>query len=299
MKPASKLCILCQVPGRPKSWNGLEILVCPSCGLAWRANFDLPEDYYNSVALSTDELKNQARKRNAEDQLRTIQKFLPRVGVCDVGCSEGTFLTVLRDSGYQGYSGIEPGEKGLKICAERGLKVFPGTIEDVPAIARQTQISAITMFHLLEHLDDPISSLRLINQALFPGAVLVVETPDAQAPLQRATNHHNHLVYPEHLFYWNELALKKLLTQTGFKVAAVKRRTFDWRQAPIGRSLLRLGLRTTTETQVGNNQKTVITKVANKEPATNWLRSMARSFLAHLVHWLRRDDYILVVARRM
>jgi Zn-finger nucleic acid-binding protein len=86
MKPASKLCILCQVLGRPKSWNGLEILVCPSCGLAWRANFDLPEDYYNSVALSADELKNQARKRNAEDQLRTIQKFLPHVGVCDVVC---------------------------------------------------------------------------------------------------------------------------------------------------------------------------------------------------------------------
>ncbi len=44
MKQSSKNCIVCDAEGAPRVWNGLDILLCPNCGLAWRSLFDISAD---------------------------------------------------------------------------------------------------------------------------------------------------------------------------------------------------------------------------------------------------------------
>lgn len=300
MKTSSPYCILCAVPGVPDFWNGLRVLKCPSCALVWRATFDLPSDFYKTVEVDVEAGKKETRKRNTQNQIKTLKKFLPLSDIYDLGSGDGTFLSELRDDGYKNCIGIEPGENGLVVSKERNLNVFQGTIADLPDISRGKKVQAVTMFHLLEHLDDPKGSIETIRTCLDSQGVLVLETPDVDAPLQRVTDHKNHLVYPEHLFYWNETSLRKLLAQTGFSVVAVKRRSFNWSQAPIRRSLLRLGLVVDKEFDrklLTARPKQDDLKKSNQKFEHGLVRLLIRTFLAYLVHVLCRDDYILVVAR--
>ena len=298
MIQAPKQCPLCHQKGREEIWNNLPVFVCPECTLAWRTVFDLPGDHYAVISVDDEEGKQVLRQQNCLDQVASLKKFLPPTNICDLGSGDGSFLAVLKERGYKDCIGVEPGKRGLQLSQRRGLQVVPGVIADLPHIAAQHSIQVITLFHLLEHLDDPQTSLDIIKQVLPPTGVLIIETPDANAPLQRLTNHQNHLVYPEHLFYWNEKSLKKLLLQGGFNVVAIKHRSFNWRRMPIKQSLLRLGLssRIAPQSEKFSNKQLAFSP-KNKLDRDNYLRFWARFLLAWLVHLLRRDDYIVVVAR--
>jgi len=260
---APNQCIACGSVGGPKVWNDLPVLVCDRCGLGWRQTFDLPQDYYIKLNAEQGVLgqeKRAARLRNSADRLASLQGFLPRAGICDVGCGEGSFITALKRAGYTHCWGVEPSAYACRIAIEDGLDVVPGGIEDIARVRGKRAANALTLFHVIEHVSDPASALRLLKEALPQGGVLALETPDIQAPLQRSTSYRNPLIYPEHLFYFTEWALRALLEQAGFEICTVRRRSFD--------------------------------------PARALLRALRRGQLRR-AREVFRGDYLLVVAKRL
>ncbi len=299
MKLAPSKCILCHCSGRPEVWNGLEILICPDCSLAWRVSFDLPDDYYDTVEVDNQNSKKKKRERNTFDQIDTLRKFLPPDNIYDLGSGDGTFLTALKERGYKNCVGLEPGENGLRISKQRGLNVFQGKINDLTKVVNGKKIKGATLFHLLEHLSDPRETLKIIRSNLTENGVLVMETPNSTAPIQRITNHKNHLVYPEHLFYWNKKSLIKLLDQSGYQIIVIKYRSFDWQKASISNSLLRLGFKISKNEEKNKNDSNHFeqnndTNQDNEKRGS--VRTIVRTILAHAVHVLRRDDYVIIVA---
>ena len=259
-------------------------------------------NYYTDLNREKTELgegKSTARLRNARDRLHSIQHLLPKSGVCDVGCGEGSFLSVLREKGYEQCWGIEPSTYAYNLAVHNKLDVVQGNISDLPRVRKERVSNALTLFHVIEHLPEPIEALRSLKSLLPPRGALVLETPDGDAPVQKATDHQNELVYPEHLFYWTEGSLRKALELTEFEVLLVRRRSFDWKHTPIRVSLLRLGIlrdRVNSST-VGISPRTgVETSLESRRGGV--VRGLVRTVLAHLVHLLQRDDYLLVVARR-
>lgn len=300
MNSAPKKCPLCFSLTKTEVWNGLDILICLVCSLAWRATFDLPHNYYQTINVDSEVGKKKKRERNTNNQVDTLKKFLPPSNIWDLGAGDGTFLLVLRNRGYKDCFGLEPGENGLKISKERNLNVFQGKISDFSKFASgKEEVLAVTLFHLLEHLDDPKEAINIISKVLSSHGFLIMETPDSNAPIQRLTDRKNHLVYPDHLFYWNERSLKKLLEQSGFRVIVIKHRSFDWRNAPIKNSLLRLGLIKNNAEKENKNNTTSLPKNSyqSQEKKDSLPRRIIRTILAHLVHLLRCDDYLLVVAQ--
>ncbi len=305
MVAAPNKCIVCKSEASKDIWNDLSILICSNCGLAWRASFDLPTDYYVRLNEARGELETKkllTRERNSQDRFKTIQRYLPTAGICDGGCGEGSFLELLKDSGYKQCWGIEPSEYYRGLALEHGLDVVQGEIKSINTLSKEKYLSAVTLFHVIEHLDNPIESLVNIKENLPSRGVLVIETPDNEAPIQRATGRSNELVYPEHLFYWNERSLKGILEAQGFEVVKVAHRSFDWRYAPIKTSLMRLNLSTNVRKMSGtlaDNDKSKTQRDGVTITSRNWLKLALRGLLAHLTHVLRRDDYLLVIARRL
>lgn len=298
MKPAPTTCILCKIEGKPEVWNGLDILTCPQCSLSWRASFDLPLDYYSTIAVDAEEGKKKKREANCSSQIRFLKRFLPTSGIYDLGSGDGTFLQALRNKGYTQCVGIEPGIYGLNISKERGLDVVQGEIADLPKYTQRTKARAVTMFHLLEHLENPKESLQVIRGCVEESGILVMETPDSQAPMQYLTNRKNYLVYPEHLFYWNEMSITKLLESTGFDVVHIAKRSFDWQNTSISNSLFRLGLKKYTGKVEKKNNDVRQEGVSDRsEVKSNVFRVWLRKLLAYTVHLLGRDDYVIVVAK--
>ena len=300
---APEQCIVCSVAGNSVRWNDLDIFECPVCGLAWRATFDLPATYYAELHATDEGIergKLDARLRNSRSRYATVQRFLPAQGICDVGCGEGSFMSVLREMGHEACWGIEPSRFACNAAREEGFDVEEGVIENLAHIKKNRPLMAATAFHVIEHVTDPRSMLHTLHDALPSGGTLVLETPDAWAPLQRITGHANALIYPEHLFYFTPTSLVRLLREAGFTVRVLTHRSFDWNNASIRASLTRLGMRFSESSPTpysGSGTSKRVQSTVNSQGG--FLRSIIRSALAHLVHLFERDDYLLVVAQRI
>lgn len=101
----------------------------------------------------------------------------------DVGCGAGTFLADARDAGWQ-VSGLEINAKFPEFCKEIGLDdVKVGMISDPPF--EEASFDAVTMLDVLEHMYDPILSVKQCARMLRPGGVLVVKSPNGPMQLRK------------------------------------------------------------------------------------------------------------------
>lgn len=114
------------------------------------------------------------------------------------------FLKTLEKYGYKNIIGVEPSSMAVDFARKNGANVFLGKVDDIPSILENKNIHTITMFHVIEHLDNPLESLKIIFDNLKTGGNLILETPNIDAYSFKKTNFKHKLIYPEHLFYFNK-----------------------------------------------------------------------------------------------
>ena len=110
------------------------------------------------------------------------------------------------------------------VCVEHlrglGIEVITQPVEEVlPHLDRQFDL--IVLSHVLEHLLDPRTILRLIHDVLAPGGILYVEVPNVPVEFLRR--------YPDHMWagrfdephitFFTADTLRDLLGATGFNLA--------------------------------------------------------------------------------
>jgi len=113
---------------------------------------------------------------------RRIQKkyvgYFPANGlVADIGCGDGVFLDLLKESGRRGI-GVDHTEKFVAQIKERGLEVVR---EDAFDFLRENQskFDGVLASHIIEHFPATkgLELIELICDALRPGGVAVMITP--------------------------------------------------------------------------------------------------------------------------
>jgi SAM-dependent methyltransferase len=115
-------------------------------------------------------------------------------GVLDVGCASGEWLCALKIAGHKAV-GIEAdpayGEFGRQ---EYGVEIVTGSITKQPPAGEK--YGCVTLFHVLEHLSDPVGELRRIQEWAKADGLLVIEVPNIlsahQNPVKRF--HYAHVV---------------------------------------------------------------------------------------------------------
>lgn len=267
-----------------------------ACGLRWRQSFDIPLSYYDDSDPGSTPARREARVRNCRDRIALIRRYVPLSGVCDVGTGEGTFLEVLAEEGGSGV-GIEPGRKYVDEATRHGVHIVGATEEDVARAVQEEGIETCTLFHVIEHVPNPRKTLETLFEALPKGGFVVLETPTMDSPILKAKQYHDALIYPEHLFYFNESNLRTLLQQVGFVVVGQGRRDFDQYHLPIRESLRRLFLRfpkPSPAPQPSTGHEPVLTQ----EVRSSWVRSLVRLVLARLVIATGRVNYQWIIAQK-
>jgi 2-polyprenyl-3-methyl-5-hydroxy-6-metoxy-1,4-benzoquinol methylase len=133
----------------------------------------------------------------------------------DIGASSGESVFLMQSLGLNA-SGIEP-HAGYAAHAREtlGLSISNGTLQECLSAHSPGTLDLITMFHVLEHLPDPLGALRAIGTRLRPEGLLYIEVPNA---LRLCSPHY--MFFKAHTLYFTGKTLRLLLQTAGFEVVA-------------------------------------------------------------------------------
>jgi SAM-dependent methyltransferase len=207
------------------------LLRCPRCGFARTdpvpPSLDryYPERYRRYGGLSAAVLRSLYRGR-----VRSWLKDLPAGGrALELGSGTGWMLEALRGAGWHA-AGTERTAAAAAIAAASGADVRVGGLE---AFADDPAFDLVVMFHVLEHLADPMAALRAAHERLAPGGVLVLGLPNLASWQSRMTGRHwMHLDVPRHLVHFSPSSMRAALAAAGFRVERIGFRSFE--HDPLG-----------------------------------------------------------------
>jgi SAM-dependent methyltransferase len=144
--------------------------------------------------------------------LNARQLLEPGSVFLDVGCYEGNFLSQLPPNIIR--MGVDVDAPAIKRGQSRDAELILAhaafdefTPEKIPDV--------ISLFHVLEHLTDPISVLRRLRKISSKNARLIIEVP----LLERAeTNDINGFFSTQHLTHFSRHSLHQIIEKSGWKI---------------------------------------------------------------------------------
>ena len=136
----------------------------------------------------------------------------------DAGAGRGRFVAAARAAGWDA-TGIEPSARG--VAAARGVygvTLEQAAIED--ARLAPGSLDAVTLWHVLEHVDDPAGALERVRRWLRPGGVVLVGAPNlASLQARLGGGRWFHLDLPRHRTHFTAAGLRTLLARDGLAPA--------------------------------------------------------------------------------
>ncbi len=203
---------------RSRSGRPLRTVICTSCGLVW--SDPRPHDtrrfyeeeyrlsYKNSYAPKPKHVLRAGKVALSRFE-KITQLLQSRKAVLDVGTGGGEFAYLLRSLGH-GVNGIEP-NKGYANYAVREyeLTVHVGFVQE--SVFPPDSFDVVTMWHVLEHTEDPGAVLAQLRSWLKPDGMLVIEVPNVEATCQSPTS----TFHEAHLYNFNVVSLRRLARKHG------------------------------------------------------------------------------------
>lgn len=136
----------------------------------------------------------------------------------DVGCGTGGLACTFARHGWE-VAGVEPSAAAAASAAARGVDVHQGTLDDAPW--HESTFDAIIFNHSLEHVPDPLASLRQAVALLREGGLLVVAVPNFGSWQRRVFGSRwFQLDLPRHLQHFDSRTLTTLLQSVGVRPVA-------------------------------------------------------------------------------
>jgi SAM-dependent methyltransferase len=99
--------------------------------------------------------------------------------VLDVGCGSGIFLDMARSRGLQTF-GVELNANAAQQAREKGHTIFTKLLSDLDIEQTGGAFDLITLFQVLEHVPDPVRTLREAAELLPKGGFISAAVPAAR-----------------------------------------------------------------------------------------------------------------------
>ena len=147
-------------------------------------------------------------------QFRFLPAPSPGGKLLDVGCGNGAFLQYAASAGWEAY-GADPDPVAVAKICDGGINARVGGIEVFADMLGA--FDAVTFSHSIEHVHDPVRSLKAAMQMLRPNGVIYVDTPNIDSfGLREFGRHWRGLEVPRHLVIFSDRGLKELLIRQGW-----------------------------------------------------------------------------------
>ncbi len=173
-------CNICRSDRIQEVDPGWNFCRCGSCGYVFdspRPTIDELVAFY-SQPTKYDSWISAARARDALWK-RRLKKLLPHKvagNLLDVGAGIGQFLYHAK-AFFTDVQGTEVSDSAIRIAREKyGLEIHAGQVEELDSPAES--FDNITLFHVLEHVPDPVKLVQRCRTLLRPGGILTIAVPN-------------------------------------------------------------------------------------------------------------------------
>jgi SAM-dependent methyltransferase len=143
--------------------------------------------------------------------------WVPRdVRVLDIGCGFGEALAYHRRRGCD-VEGVETDRNIARVAEQHGFAVRVGAFD--PAHYAAASFDYVTMDQVIEHMPDPVASLRGVGRVLAPSGRLVLSTPNAESLNARLFGRRwIHWHAPYHLHFFSVASLARAAALADFAI---------------------------------------------------------------------------------
>lgn len=194
-----------------QQWN---IVKCCVCGVEFcspmpsKRQIDSFYSNYSDIRASEEVLNENAKKN-----IKRLQKFgiNKRSHLLDFGSGKGVFTQ---------YGGKFWKKYDRYTCDQRDL-------------LKKETYDCVTMWGVLEHVVDPVKTLKELNGYLRPGGIFALTTVSIETSIPYR------LKPPEHVTFWTERAILKLLEKTGFELLNIDLYTMSQKREVYMGAILR------------------------------------------------------------
>ncbi len=201
--------------------KNVDVLKCKNCGLEFLSQTNQADEkfYAQGYMHSTYDIKNWINNTYQDDLRRVeyLKKIIKNKDILDFGTGNGGFLMYA-----QKYANSVFGcdlDKSLMAHYKQNNLIVKNSIDEY----NQT-FDIITMFHVLEHIENPEPVLKKLKEYLKPDGKLIIEIPnaeDALLTLYKSEAFKNFTYWSCHLYVYNDKNIKKVLSPI-FKINKIE-----------------------------------------------------------------------------
>lgn len=162
---------------------------------------------------------------NLRHKVHLATSDLKQGSVLDIGCGVGDFLLYMKKEGWQ-VVGMEP-DSDAQTVAEKRLGFRPLSPSDYPTLAHAS-FDLITMWHVLEHVEDLHFQLDELYRLLKPGGRLLLALPNYQS-----FDAHYYQAFwaawdvPRHLNHFSSDTIRAIVSSKSFKPIDIQKLKWD------------------------------------------------------------------------
>lgn len=208
--------------------GAFDVRECSRCGLGvtdprlageelarhYPSSYEPYQEHGASVAA-----KAIARMRDVHMAIRLLRPALaemialPPGRLLDVGCGRGELASAFARRGWNA-AGVDPSADAVRVARSLGIDAHEGTLDDVGWPPES--FDAVVLHHSLEHVPDPVATLRRAGELLRPGGRLFVAVPYwGSWQRRRFGSRWFHLDLPRHLQHFDETSLPAAVRAAG------------------------------------------------------------------------------------
>ncbi len=144
--------------------------------------------------------------------------------ILDIGCGDGFHIGLLKEFGPKTWSieGVDADPRAQSGSGDRGLTIHCGQVEEIAL--PETSYDLILMIMTIEHLADPLRTLRRAYTLLRPGGRLAIVTDNFGSPDFRifGNRHWGGYHFPRHFYLFDKKTLHRIGAKAGFEIESIR-----------------------------------------------------------------------------
>jgi hypothetical protein len=218
-------------------WNGFfqekiffSYVRCPVCSLVYAPIFFKKEqlaELYSQMPANMDVVPNAALVRTQYEYFKCLRRYSSGTGeYIEIGPDIGLLTKFCAsESAYSKYWLFEPNRSVREqLTASVNQKQFEiiETIENFDCVPDETA-GALVMVHVLDHLLDPVETLKSLRRKLSDGAAVIIVTHNEQSYLRRLTRSMWPAYCLQHPQIYNRRSITNVLEAAGYTVTKISR----------------------------------------------------------------------------